>query len=189
MLENPSYKIKVYDQRKFAKVVAFGSPGSGKTALMESIDRTFRTLPNMRSKFSTAGTFDLVIVNHENGCAHIYGTKGNERFNKVNGIVSVGLNIGLIVVDSTRSMTDFEKSMLEELKTRKIPYLLVANKMDLPAASVENVRKDAGSDCYILPISAKYGTGVDLLMSEIFRMIGRFDTVYHDSPEEAQSSN
>ena len=177
VLENPSYILKIREQKKYVKIVALGSPGSGKTTLMESIDRSFKSLPNKSSKYSTATVFDLVIINDDDRSIYIYGMTGSERFDKMRGIVTAGINIGLLVVDSTKSMTDFEKKVLEKLRCKKIPFLIVANKIDLPGASIENIREDCGYDHLIVPISARQGTGVTPLMVMIHEMIDRFSMV------------
>jgi 50S ribosomal subunit-associated GTPase HflX len=74
-------------------------------------------------------------------------------------------------------MTDYEKTILRELKSKGIPYIIVANKSDLPGSSVEKIRKDAGFDCLIMPVSAMSGSGVDALLNVIMDMVNRLTPV------------
>ncbi len=176
MLDKPGYDLKVYGQKKFVKVVAFGSSGSGKSALIKSIDQYIKGSSSKHSKYSTTSAFDLVIVNDEKSSVYVYGTNGSERFQKVSGIVSTGMNIGLVVVDSTRNMTDFEKALLQEFRSKKVPFLVVANKIDLPGSCPENVRTGSGYFGLVLPTSATLGAGIGTLVTTIFEMIDDYGT-------------
>jgi uncharacterized protein len=174
MLDNPSYTIKTCQMKKLVKVVAFGSSGSGKTTLIKHMDPSLR---NIESRKGTATTvaFDLGIVNRGAYKMHVYGTPGNERFKVAMRVVSVGMNFGLVVVDATRNMTPFEKGMLEELRTMKIPHIVVANKMDAPGASLDNLRSDVGLSTPILPVSGITGSGTEELVDLIVTMVERYN--------------
>jgi len=172
MLENPSYTIKTCQMKKLVKVVAFGSSGSGKTTLIRHIDPSKRNIES-RKGLATTVAFDLGIVNRGAYKMHVYGTPGNERFKVAMKVVSVGMNFGLIVVDATRSMTPFEKSMLNELRAMKIPHIVVANKMDVPGATVDNLRDDVGISTPILPVSGITGIGTEELIELIVSMVER----------------
>ncbi len=60
-------------------------------------------------------------------------------------------DIAILVIDSTVGETEFDKKMIEEFETKKIPYLIVHNKSDL----IENFDKNKTY------ISAKTGTGIN----------------------------
>lgn len=172
MLENPSYTIKTCQMKKLVKVVAFGSSGSGKTTLIKRMDPSLRNIES-RKGMSTTVAFDLGIVNRGAYKMHVYGTPGNERFKVAMKVVSVGMNFGLVVVDATRCMTPFEKGMLAELRMMRIPHIVIANKMDAPGASVDNLRGDVDISTPILPVSGVTGTGTEELVDLIVNMIER----------------
>lgn len=172
MLDNPSYEIKTRQMKKLVKVVAFGSSGSGKTTLIKHMDPSLRNIES-RKGMTTTVAFDLGIVNRGAYKMHVYGTPGNERFKVAMKVVSVGMNFGLVVVDATRNMTPFEKGLLDELRTMKIPHIVVANKMDTPGASIDNLRGDVGMSTPILPVSGITGIGIEELVDLIVAMVER----------------
>jgi small GTP-binding protein len=173
MLENPSYKIKVQGVRRLVKVVAFGSSGSGKSSLIKCIVPSARHI-NAGSDGSTIG-YDLGILQYGNCSIFYYGTPGLERYRNIVNVIANGMNIGLIVVDATLGMTEYEKSIMNELKARKVPYIVVANKIDLPGESIENIRNDVDKDHLIMPISAKMNAGVDMLVQSVNEMIDLYE--------------
>ena len=174
MLDNPSYTIKTCQMKKLVKVVAFGSSGSGKTTLIKHMDPSLRNIESRKGMATTAG-IDLGIVNRGAYKMHVYGTPGNERFKFAMKVVSVGMNFGLLVVDATRSMTQFEIGVLDELRTMKIPHIVVANKMDAPGATIDNLRDDVGISTPILPVSGITGNGTEELLDLIVMMVERYN--------------
>jgi 50S ribosomal subunit-associated GTPase HflX len=84
-------------------------------------------------------------------------------------VVAFGLNIGLVIADATRGMTRFERHVLAELSAHGIPCIVLANKMDLPGAVLDAVRKDADG-ATVMPVSASTGKGIDPLLDRIVEM-------------------
>lgn len=175
MLENPSYSIKTHERSKLVKVVVFGASGSGKTALIRYIDPSLHTIGTRNDSLMSTVAFDLGIVNRGPYKLYVYGTPGNERFKVAVKVISVGMHFGLLVVDSTKSMTSLDLNVLKELKEKRIPHIVLANKIDAPGASIDRVCTEAGAACQVMPISAKTGSGVSELMDMIASMVERFD--------------
>src|SRR5208337_3290380 len=173
MLENPSYKIKVQGVRRLVKVVAFGSSGSGKSSLLRCIAPSAKHI-NSGTDGTTIG-YDLGILQYGNCSIFYYGTPGLERYRNVVNVIANGMNIGLIVVDATRGMTEYEKGIMKELKDKKVPFIIVANKIDLPGESLENIRNDVDKDRLIMPISAKLNAGVNMLVQSVNEMIDLYE--------------
>ena len=77
-----------------------------------------------------------------------------------------------------RSPIDDVKQLREELKLydpllAKRPWLVVANKMDLPEAATNlKAFKKRFSKVEVLPISAESGEGIDRLKSRLQELIG-----------------
>lgn len=171
MFEHPSHKVSVRDNEYRVKIVAFGSYHSGKTTFIKCID-PHPVLTDARNYdgFTTVA-LDLGIKEHKGYKLYIYGTPGQERFDVAREVISFGLHAGLVIVDATRGMTDFEKQVLSELRSRKIPCLVLANKLDLPGASLDKVRNDAsGYDC-IMPVSSRTGQGVNDVLDKVVEMV------------------
>lgn len=183
LIDNPSYTVKMRGLKKMVKVVAFGSSGSGKTTLIRCIDPSMRETAVPGNKCNTTVSFDLSVIDGEYSRVYFYGTPGSERFQFAAKTVATGLNIGLLIVDSTRQMTEYEKMILHELKSKGVPFIIVANKADLPGFSIEKIRKDSGFDCLVLPISAISGSGIDALINVTMDIVNRL------SPEDLSPSS
>ncbi len=178
MLESP---VNIVKARTAVKIVAYGSPGSGKTTLVHAIDPECRLvgstetgihrLCSTEGMFPTYVPFDLGIVNAGFHKVYVYGAPGNGRFKIAMSIVSAGMDLGLIIVDATRGITVYEKHIMETLKACKTPFIVLANKMDMPEASIDLVLKGLDDDVPLLPLSAKNGYGLDMLWNAIQDLI------------------
>ncbi|MFH1337562.1 MAG: GTP-binding protein [Nanoarchaeota archaeon] len=80
------------------------------------------------------------------------------------------INMSLVVLDSAKSLEKQENILLfESLKAKNIPFLVVANKIDLKKANPERIIKRF-QDCNVAAISAKKGHNIDQLYREIVRI-------------------
>lgn len=166
MFENHATKVNLRNSENRVKIVAFGSYHSGKTSLVRSIDPHTHTTEAHNAEGETTVAMDLGIREHRGFKIFIYGTPGQDRFGVARAVVAFGLHAGIIVVDSVRGMTSFEKKILAELTEHNVPCLVLASKIDLPGASIDRVRRDSGN-AYVLPFSAHTGQGVDELLDKI----------------------
>ena len=169
MFEHSSRKLSSTENR--AKIVTFGSYHSGKTSFIKCINPNPLTTEAKNHDGSTTVALDLAIKEYKGYKLFVYGTPGQDRFDVAREVVSFGLHAGIVIVDSTRGMTDFEKRILSELRAENIPNIILANKQDLPGASLDRVRRDAGGVGTVLPISARTGQGVDAVLDEIVDII------------------
>ena len=155
MFDNVARRVSNCDGDNRIKIVAFGSYHSGKTSFIKCINPDPISTEVKSGSGSTTVAFDLAIKEHNGFKLYVYGTPGQERFEVAREVVSIGLHAGVVVVDSTRGMTEFEKTTLSELRARGIPCVVLANKQDMPGASLEKVVTDAGGFCDIYPISCQ----------------------------------
>ena len=169
MFDHSPRKLSSTENR--VKIVTFGSYHSGKTSFIKCINPNTLTTEAKNHDGSTTVALDLAIKDHKGYKLFVYGTPGQDRFDVAREVVSFGLHAGIVIVDSTRGMTDFEKRILSELRSKNVPYLILANKQDLPGASLDRVRKDAGGVGIVLPVSARTGQGVDVVLDEIVNMV------------------
>ena len=78
----------------------------------------------------------------------------------------------IVVLDSTKDpYTQVNITMIGNLEARKIPVLLVANKIDLKKSSVKKI-ESAFPQYKVVPISAKYGTNMENFYKELFKLAG-----------------
>lgn len=61
------------------------------------------------------------------------GSLGGMRVKRAEDTLS-SADVAVLVVDAERGLTDFDKSLLERIKEKGIPYLIAWNKSDLPGA-------------------------------------------------------
>jgi uncharacterized protein len=171
MFEHSSPRSCVSQEDNRIKVVAFGSYHSGKTSFIRSVsDHPLLTdVPNRDG--TTTVALDLGIAERKGYRLYVYGTPGQDRFDVARDVVSYGLHAGLVVVDSVRGMTDFEKHVLCELHTSSIPCIVLANKQDAPGASLERVIMDAGGMAPVMPVSSTTGKGVDAVLDGILDIV------------------
>ena len=87
------------------------------------------------------------------------GELGLKRVEKARQILAK-TDIAVLVVDSALGLSDLDKEFLNELKGRKLPYLVVYNKIDNGIA-ISSVLNDA------LAISAKTGQGINELKEKL----------------------
>ncbi len=77
----------------------------------------------------------------------------------------------LVVLDSTRNPIDqVNITILGNLEARKIPFLIVANKVDLKKSNVTRIR-EAFPHYPVIGISAKHGHNMDKLYDMLFDVI------------------
>lgn len=171
MFDRHASKVNVHDNENRVKVVVFGSYHSGKTSFIKCIDPKTRLTDVKNHDGTTTVAFDLGIKEYEGYKIYIFGTPGQERFDVAREVVSIGLHAAFIVVDSTRGMTGLEKQLFKELKEHNIPCIILANKKDLPGASIDRVRAEAGGYDRVLSISAATGEGVDEAMDAVVDII------------------
>jgi len=77
----------------------------------------------------------------------------------------------LVVLDATKNpINQVNITILGNLEARKIPFLIVANKIDLKKADVERV-KEAFPNYKVVGISAKHGINMDELYEKILEML------------------
>src|SRR3989338_4194722 len=77
----------------------------------------------------------------------------------------------IVVLDATKDpYSQVNITIIGNLEARKIPVLLVGNKVDLRKASVKKMQS-AFPQYEVLGISAKYGKNVDLFYEKLFELV------------------
>ena len=93
---------------------------------------------------------------------------GQSRIEKAR-LVLRSTDIALLVVDAATGMNDFDRKLLQEIRDRKIPYLVVFNKCDLvPSFTLPEDLKD-----HSMLVSAQAGTRIWELKERISQALGK----------------
>ena len=94
------------------------------------------------------------------------------------------MDVIIFVVDATRGIQELEKDIARSIEKSSIPCILVLNKIDnMKKDMLLPVIADYSSLCNfeaIVPISAKSGDGVDILMNNIREYIKEGPKYYYD---------
>jgi GTPase len=81
------------------------------------------------------------------------------------------MDVVVVVLDATKDPYDqVNITIIGNLQARKIPVLLLANKVDLKKASIKKI-EDAFPQYKVVGISAKYGDGIDSFYKTLFKMV------------------
>ncbi|MDK2790307.1 MAG: uncharacterized protein PWP15_814 [Methanothermococcus sp.] len=114
-------------EKEEIKIVVMGSQDVGKTTLMENL------LDNV-SKVEHNGTtvaidYGKTILNGKK--VHFFGTPGQEKFEFMREIALTGADFVIVVLDGSVGLRNVDKKIIDVLNTKKIPYIVFINKMDL----------------------------------------------------------
>ncbi len=84
----------------------------------------------------------------------------------------------VLIIDAKAGLKEFDFEMMDVLKKEEIPFVIAANKIDKlnqkeKHKMIEKIKKDimkkeSEENTKIIPVSAKKGTGRDVLLEEIF---------------------
>lgn len=183
-------------------VAIVGRPNTGKSTLLNKITGDKLTIVSNKPQttrnailaIETTDDYQLIFVDTPG--VHKPKTKLGEYMNKVVSDTITDVDAAVMVVDAAKEIGEQEKSIIEQLKARKIPTVLVINKVD--AVEKEKILPlIAGySELYdfaeVLPMSA-LRERADKVVSAVLSLIGEGPMYYPadqmtDMPEKTIAS-
>jgi small GTP-binding protein len=155
---------------KEVKVLVTGPYRAGKSSLINLM--TNGNAINIDKKGTTV-CMDYGNVDVDGVRLHLFGTPGQERFAVVREVLSRGMRILVMVVDSTKPDSISQaKRILTALDARTTPCIVAANKQDCPEAmrptEMQKVINLPGTP--IVGTSAKVKSGAEQLVSYLYRV-------------------
>ena len=161
------------------KIVLIGDSGVGKTSIFQRLDSdTFQEEHLM----TVGGAFAKINLNTEKGPVEcgVWDTAGQERFRNVVPMYFQRANFVICVFDVTSPDSYTNISMWVKLAREKAPVeskvILVGNKTDLESS--RKISYEEGSSkaqelsiSIYVETSAKTGSGIDLLLSDITKEV------------------
>ena len=159
--------IKIY----IPKILVTGPFDAGKSTFVHSLSTRAVSV----DRLGTTIALDHGHIDHKGFSADIFGTPGQERFDPIIKMIS-GEAMGIFLIVDSTAPKDFvrAKQMLEITKGYGLPYVIIANKQDIPGAmSVDNIRSQFNipEDVPIIPAIATEKKGVfeafELLVEKI----------------------
>ncbi|MDI6806399.1 MAG: GTP-binding protein [Candidatus Aenigmarchaeota archaeon] len=153
------------------KILITGPFHAGKSSIVKALSERAISI----DRLGTTVALDHGYIEKKGMVCDIFGTPGQERFDWILKILAKDIWGIILVVDSTQPGT-FGRAleMLEEVKGYGIPFIVFANKQDLPKAlKPTKVKKKLGV-IDVIGTSAKTKQGLDeglkLLFDKIFKV-------------------
>jgi uncharacterized protein len=165
------------------KIIVTGPFNSGKTAFITTVSdievvTTERkiTTEDRGIKAETTVAMDYGRVELDGKILHLNGTPGQARFDFMWEILAREMNGFIVLVDSTDPPSFPEAADLIRLFSgfHEVPYLVVANKTDLPGAvSLAELRRrsDPDGDVTVMPCVATQKSSVRQVLLQIIELI------------------
>jgi len=176
-MPNQSSKLKTKTPRLTTRppiVCIMGHIDHGKTTLLDTIRKT-----NVAEKEAGKITQHIKAcqVNYKGKLITFIDTPGHEAFRTMRKRGSQIGDIALIVIDAVEGIKDQTKEAINYAKEAKIPIIVALNKIDLPKANSEKVKKQLqeidltpeewGGKTITCEVSAKTGNGINELLEMI----------------------
>ncbi|OGD60467.1 hypothetical protein A3I57_02910 [Candidatus Beckwithbacteria bacterium RIFCSPLOWO2_02_FULL_47_23] len=149
----------------------------GKTTLLDAFRSTNVAAKEAGGITQHIGAYQ---IDHQGKKLTFIDTPGHAAFSKMRSRGAAVTDLVILVVDAVESVKPQTKECLEHIKVAKVPFLVAINKMDLPNAVPEIVKKDLadngvlvegyGGDIVCVPISAKTKKGLPELLEMVLLM-------------------
>jgi len=165
------------------KIIVTGPFNSGKTAFIGTISdiavvttEKKITTEDRGIKNETTVAMDYGRVDIDGRVLHLSGTPGQTRFSFMWDILAREMNAFIVLVDSTDRPSFPDAAELIGLFSsfHSVPYLVAANKSDLPGAvSLEDVRRgtNAGPNVTVMPCVATEKSSVRQVLRQVIKLI------------------
>jgi small GTP-binding protein len=142
------------------KILVTGPYNAGKSTFVHALSTRAISV----DRLGTTIAMDHGHVDYKGFSADIFGTPGQERFDPIIKLLS-GESMGVFLVVDSTNPSDFvrAKHMLDITKSYGLPYVIIANKQDLPGAlKPEEIREQfhLPQDVPVVPVVAKDKNGV-----------------------------
>lgn len=180
-------------------IAIVGRPNVGKSTLLNSIlgekvaivSKKPQTTRNRITGIHTVGEDQFVFLDTPG--LHKPRTRLGDFMVKTVSDTLGGVDGAILVVEAREEVGDIEKQIISRFKSMKLPAILVINKIDTVRAP--NIAKTIASyaDAFdfdaVIPVSAKSGKGIDVVVSECERYLNESDWFFSpdivtDQPEK-----
>ncbi|HCM37953.1 MAG: Translation initiation factor IF-2 [Candidatus Gottesmanbacteria bacterium GW2011_GWB1_43_11] len=175
-------------------VAVLGHVDHGKTTLLDTIRKSNMTageaggitqhigayqikIKNQKSPPKADRPLTEKIKNEDEKSITFIDTPGHEAFAKMRSRGVAAADIAILVVAANDGVMPQTLEAISHIKKAQIPYIVAANKIDLPEANIDKLKQQLakaevlvegyGGDVVLMPISAKTGKGVPELLDMI----------------------
>ena len=176
--------------KKTAFIAIVGRPNVGKSTLLNSIlgekvaivSKKPQTTRNRITGIHTEGENQFVFLDTPG--MHKPRTKLGDFMVKTTSQTLAGVDGAVLVVEAREAVGDIESKMIQRFKSEDIPAVLVINKID--TVRPENIAKtiaayaEAFNFSAVIPIAAKNGKGVDIVIKECEQFLYESDWFFSE---------
>jgi translation initiation factor IF-2 len=155
-------------------VTILGHVDHGKTSLLDAIRQTKVADKEVGGITQHMGAYQVEREGHK---ITFLDTPGHEAFTAIRSRGARVTDIAVLVVAADDGIMPQTVEAINHAKAASVPILVAINKMDLPAADPERVKRqlseqnllveDWGGDVISVPVSARTGEGLDNLLESI----------------------
>jgi small GTP-binding protein len=165
------------------KVIVTGTFNSGKTQFIKTISdipvvatEKAVTTEDRSIKAETTVAMDYGRVAIDGDTLYLYGTPGQARFDFMRDILQKEMQAFIVLIDSSDPASFPEAAAIIDqfLGYARVPYLIVANKSDLPnAAKIAAVQRETGlgASVTVMPCNATQKNSVRQVLREVLSML------------------
>jgi translation initiation factor IF-2 len=162
-------------------VTLVGHIDHGKTSLLDKIRETRVQTKETEGITQHIGA-SQIKVDHEGEQKKItfIDTPGHAAFTKLRARGVDVTDLVVLVVAADEGVQEQTKESYNHIKAAEVPFIVAANKIDLPTADLEQLKgqlaeieiivEDYGGDIVMVPVSAETGEGIDELLEMILLM-------------------
>lgn len=176
--------------KRTAFVAIVGRPNVGKSTLLNAIlgekvaivSKKPQTTRNRITGIHTVGEDQYVFLDTPG--MHNPRTRLGDFMVKTTSETIGGVDAAILVVEAREAIGDIEEKLLSRLRSEEVPVILVINKVDAVtpvniAKTIEAYARDFDFKA-VVPISAKGGKGVDIVVKECESFLYESDWFFSD---------
>ena len=152
-------------------ITVMGHIDHGKTTLLDALRKTKVQENESGGITQHIGAYQ---IKYKNKPLTFIDTPGHAAFAAMRSRGAKATDLVILVIDAQESVKPQTKECITHIKNAKVPFLVAINKMDLPNATPDIVKKDLadndvavegyGGDIVCVPVSAKTKKGLDELL-------------------------
>jgi len=172
-------------------VTILGHVDHGKTTLLDSIRKSKIASGEHGGITQRIGGYEIKtkISGYDNDVITFIDTPGHEAFSKLRSRGATVADIAILIIDAVDSVMPQTIESIAHIKEAKIPYIVAINKIDLPGAKPEKVKKDLlkyevvteglGGEIPTVLISASKNEGITELLESVLLISSEIDLKYN----------